>query len=186
MMRRSLILTLMIIALLGCGGSKRGAGSDTVRIAIHRDPIVFLPLRVSQTHGYYQQQQINVKMSDVAGGSKAIEALLGGSVNVAAGSVSDVVLLATQGRRVRCFYVLYTRPLVAVVLAPELRGKIRSIADLRGHTVGVSAPGSASHQFLNFLLESAGLSPNDVSIVSIGMSTSSVAALEHRKSTLPC
>jgi len=172
----------MVIALLACSrGPKRGAFSDTIRMAIHRDPIAFLPLRVSQTHGYYQQQQIDVKMSDVVGGSKAIEGLLGGSVDVAAGSVSDVVLLAAQGRRVRCFYVLYTRPLVAIAVAPDLNGKIRSIADLRGHTVGVSAPGSASHQFLNFLLESAGLSPNDVSIVSVGMSNSSIAALEHRQ-----
>jgi NitT/TauT family transport system substrate-binding protein len=47
--------------------------------------------------------------------------------------------------------------------------------------VGVSAPGSATHQFLNFLLVSNGLSPDDVSAVSVGMSASSVAALEHGK-----
>jgi len=182
MMRRCLVLPSMVVALMACNhAAKPGAGSDTVRIAIHRDPIAFLPLRVSETHGYYRQEQIEVKMSDVAGGSKAIEALLGGSVDVAVGSVSDVILLAAQGRRVRCFYVLYTRPLAALVAAPGLNGKIRSISDLRGHTVGVSAPGSASHQLLNFLLEEAGLSPNDVSIVSIGMSASSVAALEHGK-----
>jgi NitT/TauT family transport system substrate-binding protein len=172
----------MVVALMGCNqAAKPGVVSDTVRIAIHRDPIAFLPLRVSETRGYYRQEQIDVKMSDVAGGSKAIEALLGGSVDVAAGSVSDVILLAAQGRQVRCFYLLYRRPLAALAAAPRLNGKIRSIADLRGHTVGVSAPGSASHQLLNFLLEAAGVSPNDVSIVSIGMSTSSVAALEHGK-----
>lgn len=181
-MRRSVILTSILLTALACDrGAKPGTGSDTIRMAIHRDPIAFLPLRISQTHGYYQQQQIDLKVSDVAGGSKAIEALLGGSVDVAVVSVSDLVLLAAQGRSVRSFYVLYTRPLVAVAVAPELNGKIRSIADLKGHTVGVSAPGSASHQFLNFLLESGGLSPSDVSVVSVGMSTTSVAALEHRK-----
>ena len=182
MMWRVVILTSMALVLLACDQrAKREIGSVTVRIAIPRDPIAFLPLRVSQTHGYYQQQQIEVRMSDVSGGSKAIEALLGGSADVAVGSVSDVILLAAQGRRLRCFYVLYTRPLVAVAVAPELNGMIRSIADLKGHTVGVSAPGSASHQFLNFQLESAALSPNDVSIVSVGMSNSSIAALEHRQ-----
>jgi NitT/TauT family transport system substrate-binding protein len=50
---------------------------------------------------------------------------------------------------------------------------------LKGHTVGVSAPGSASHQVLNFLLVGNGLSPHDVSTVSVGMSATSVAALEH-------
>jgi NitT/TauT family transport system substrate-binding protein len=107
--------------------------------------------------------------------------MLGGSVDVAAGSVSDAVLLASQGRHVRCFLILYTRPLVAVAVAPTMKERIKTIHDLKGHTVGVSAPGSASHQFLNFLLVTNNISPADVNIVSVGMSASSVAALEHGK-----
>ena len=45
--------------------------------------------------------------------------------------------------------------------------------------MGVSAPGSASHQILNFILASNGLSLDAVSTVSVGQSASSVAALEH-------
>ena len=58
---------------------------------------------------------------------------------------------------------LYTRPTRTLAVAPALNGTIRSVRDLKGHTVGVSAPGSASHQILNFLLVSNGLSPDDVS-----------------------
>src|SRR4051794_36611780 len=64
-------------------------------------------------------------------------------------------------------------------VAPSKSGSIRMIGDLKGRTVGVSAPGSTSHQILNFLLVSNGLSPDTVSTVSVGMSASSVAALEH-------
>ena len=45
----------------------------------------------------------------------------------------------------------------------------------------MSTPGSFTHQFLNFLLVTNGLSPEDVSTVSVGMSASSVSALEHGK-----
>lgn len=182
MMRTTVPLILVFSALLGCDHrSQQGVASDKVRLAIHRDPIAFLPLRISRDLGYYRQEHLDVELSEVAGGSKAIEALLGGSVDVAVGSVSDVILLASQGHPVRCFFVLYTRPIVALTVAPGLRGKIQSIRDLKGHTVGVSAPGSASHQLLNFLLASNGLSPHDVSIVSVGLSTSSIAALENGK-----
>ncbi len=181
-MMRFVPLILLASALLSCDHrSQQGKVSDKVRLAIHRDPIAFLPLRVAQDLGYYRQEQIDVELSEVAGGSKAIEALLGGSVDVAVGSVSDVVLLASHGHPVRCFFVLYTRPIVALAVAPRLSAKIQSIRDLNGHTVGVSAPGSASHQLLNFLLASNGLSPHDVNIVSVGMSTSSIAALENGK-----
>jgi len=183
MKRRSIAIALLAISLSGCKQHlpRDAHEKEIVRIAIHRDPIVFLPLRVSETHGFYRQEGIEAELSEVSGGSKAMEALLGGSVDVAVGSVSDAILLASQGRNIRCFYVLYSRPTVALAVADGLSNKITSIQGLRGHTVGVSAPGSASHQFLNQLLAEQGLSPDDVSIVPIGMSASSVAALEHRK-----
>ena len=176
---RRVPLLLLAIALLNCHGSRPGAHVATVRIAIHREPIAFLPVRVAQTLGYFEAEGLAVELSEVAGGTKAIEALLGGSVDVAAASMSDVVQLAAEGRDVRGFLVLATRPATALAVAPALSGTIRTIRDLKGHTVGVSTPGSWTHQFLNFLLVTNGLSPEDVSTVSVGMSASSVAALEH-------
>jgi NitT/TauT family transport system substrate-binding protein len=176
---RRVPLLLLAIALLSCHGSRPGARVATVRIVIHRDPIAFLPVRVGQSLGYYEAEGIAVDLSEAAGGTKAIEALLGGSVDVAAASMSDVVQLAAEGRDVRGFLVLYTRPSSVLAVAPALSGTIRTIRDLRGHTVGISTPGSWTHQFLNFLLVTNDLSPEDVSTVSVGMSASSVAALEH-------
>lgn len=179
-MRRS-VLVLFAASVLGCHGAESTAGARTVRIAIHRDPIAFLPMRVAHTLGYYQEEGLSVELSEVAGGTKAIEALLGGSVDVAAGSMSDAVALAAQGRAVRGIVLLYTRPTAALVVAPGLVGTIRTIANLKGRTVGVSAPGSASHQLLNYLLVTSGLLPDDVSAVSVGMAGSSIAALEHQQ-----
>ena len=176
---RRVPLLLLAIALLCCHRSQTAATIPQVRIAIHRDAVAFLPVTVAQTLGYYEAEGIAVAMSEVAGGAKALEALLGGNVDVAAASMSDVVQIAAEGRDVRGFLVLYTRPSAALAVAPALSGTIRTIRDLKGRTVGVSTPGSSTHQLLNFLLVRDGLSPADVSTVSVGMSASSVAALEH-------
>jgi NitT/TauT family transport system substrate-binding protein len=170
---------VIALALVSCHRQQAGANVTKIRLAIHREPIAFLPMRVAGALGYYQAEGIAVDTSDVAGGTKAIEALLGGSVDVAAASMSDVMLVAAEGRDLRGFFVVYTRPSAAVAVAPAQSTVIRTIRDLKGRTVGVSAPGSWTHQFLNFLLASNGLSPQDVSTVSVGMSASSVAALEH-------
>jgi len=177
-MRRVLVL-LSTIALLSCNGPQPGASIRKIRMAIHREPVAFLPVRVAETLGYYQAEGVAVELSEVAGGSKALEALVGGSVDVAAASMSDVMLVAAEGRDVRGFFVMYTRPSTVLAIAPARSTTIRTVRDLKGRTVGVSAPGSWSHQFLNFLLVTNGLSPQDVSTVSVGMSASSVAALEH-------
>lgn len=174
------VFVVLCACLLSSCHTQHAAELRRVRVAIHREPIAFLPLRVAETLGYYQSEGLAVDLSEVAGGTKALEALLGGSVDVAAGSMSDAVQLAAEGREVRGFLVLYDRPTLALAVGPAA-GDVRTIRDLRGRTVGVSAPGSASHQFLNFLLVSNGLTPDDVSTVSVGMSGSSIAALDHGK-----
>ena len=179
-MRRFAVIVLAA-GLLGCHGSNSGATVGSVRIAIHGDPITFLPFHIAQDLGYYRQEGLAVTMSEVPGGSKAMQALLGRSVDVAVASVSDAIQLAAEGRDVRCFLILYTRPTIALAVAPAMSARIRAIRDLKGRPVGVSAPGSASHQVLNFLLASNGLSPEDVSAVSVGMAGTSLAALEYGK-----
>jgi NitT/TauT family transport system substrate-binding protein len=176
---RQFVVALIIGGLVACSGSQEQASLRTVRLAIHQDPIAFLPVRVAQTLGYYAEEGLAVETSEVVGGTKAMQALIGGSVDVAAASMPDAVQLAIEGRDVRGFLLLYTRPTAALAVAPSQSGSLRTIRDLKGRTVGVSAPGSTSHQILNFLLVSSGLSPDAVSAVSVGMSASSVAALEH-------
>jgi len=176
---RKRVVILVAAGLAACSGSHRQTSLQTVRLAIHQDPIASLPMRVAQTLSYYQESGLAVETSEVSGGTKALQALLGGSVDVAAAAMSDAVQLAGEGRDVRGILVLYTRPTAALAVAPSLKGTIRTIHDLKGRTVGVSAPGSGSHQILNFLLVSNGLSPDAVRTVSVGMSASSVAALEH-------
>jgi NitT/TauT family transport system substrate-binding protein len=93
----------------------------------------------------------------------------------------DALQVAAQGRDVRCFMFLNSRPTVALVIAPAMADKIRSVRDLRGRPVGVSSPGSTTHQFLNFLLASNGMTPSDVGVVSVGIGSTAIAALEHGK-----
>src|SRR5215831_4395041 len=134
-MRRA-VGVLLAMAAACCGGPP-AAAPRAIRLAIHRDPVVFLPFRVAQSKGYFRDEGITVEMNEAAGGAKAIEALLGGSVDVAAGSMSDAVQLAARGRAIRSFLVLYTRPSLALAVSPQRAAAIRSIRDLKGRAVGV-------------------------------------------------
>lgn len=60
-------------------------------------------------------------------------------------------------------------------MTKENKDTIRSIADLKGKRIGVSAPGSSFHMGVNYLLTKAGGHPDDVSIVGIGASSGAVA-----------
>jgi len=171
-------MLLLSLGLSDCGGH---GNPPTIQIVLTNDVASWAPIFIAQSMGYFRQEGIVVATSETASLSKAMQALLGGSVEVAAGSISQAMEVAAEGQRVRCFLSLYTRPAVALAVAPALRQSIRSIRDLKGRPVGVATPGSSMHLTLNYLLTSNGLSSNDVSIISIGTAGNSLAALEHGK-----
>ena len=102
-------------------------------------------------------------------------------MDISAGALSSAIQVATEGRAVSVFMILYTRPAVVLAVAPAMAGKIKRVVDLRKHNVGIAGPGSPIHQQLNFVLFNNGVSPNEVSVVSIGTGPSSLAALERGK-----
>jgi NitT/TauT family transport system substrate-binding protein len=53
----------------------------------------------------------------------------------------------------------------------------KTIADLRGKKIGVTAPGSSTNILANYVLAKAGVKPNEVSIIGVGASQGAVAAL---------
>lgn len=168
------------VSLVGCSHPNSAPSLPEVRVALQRDT-TSLPVRLAQVLGYAQQEGIRLSISDVTGLSKGMEALLGGSVDVTQGGLSLAIQVAAEHRTVRCFMNFYTRPTVALVVAPPMAGKIRHIRDLKGRRVGVASLGSAGHQVLNYLLGSDGLRPEDVSTVSVGTGSTSVAALGQGK-----
>ena len=90
-----------------------------------------------------REEGLALTFSDVAGLSKGMEALLGGSVDVAASTSMLIIQLAAEGRDVRCFITFYTFPNYALVVAPAAASTIHSVADLKGRRVGVNVSGLA-------------------------------------------
>ena len=178
---RNLLLIILAICPVGCNRGTTPESTHEVRVALSRDGITWLPIRLAKTLGYFADQKLNVSVSDVAGLSKGMEALLGGSVEVTAGGLTQAIQVAAEGRTVRTFVLFYRHPSMALAIAPNMTGKINDIAGLKKRNVGITSPGSPTQQQLNFLLFTHGLSPADVSIVSIGTGASSLSALEHGK-----
>jgi sulfonate transport system substrate-binding protein len=163
---------LCCLLLAGCGPKEAG-----VRIAIGgQAQLIYLPATLAQELGFYKDAGLNVQLLDFPGGAKALEALMGGSTDVVCGFYDHTIQMAAQGKDLRAFVAMLRYPGL-VLASPE----VASIEGLRGKTVGVSAPGSSTHMFLNYLLLRHGMKPEEVSNVSVGMSATAVGAVTHHK-----
>jgi NitT/TauT family transport system substrate-binding protein len=64
------------------------------------------------------------------------------------------------------------------VVSPSHNGDIKSIKDLAGKKVGISAPGSSTDFFLKYLLKKNGLDPAGTAVIGVGLGAAAVAAME--------
>jgi NitT/TauT family transport system substrate-binding protein len=150
------------------------SGNTPVRIAVGgASLLIYSPATFAQELGFAGEENLELQLTDFQGGSKALEAMLGGSADVVCGFYDHAVQMAAQGRDVRAFVTMLRYPGLVLV---STSARVNRVEDLKGKTVGVSAPGSSTHFLLNHLLATHGLQPSDVSVAAIGMASTAVAA----------
>ena len=179
-MSERLIFAALLAILAGCGGH---SGGIPVQLVTTAGATGHLPAELAETLGFYRQEGLAVTITRMSSSAKVMEALIGGSADVACAGQQHLIQLAAEGKSVRAFVAEFNNPGYSLVVSPAAPGKIRHIEDLKGEIVGVSAPGGGHHTFLNYVLVSRGIAPQDVSIVSIGVGAPSLAALERGRVT---
>jgi len=148
----------------------------SVRLALQPVSTNNYPSYLAQWLGFYRAEGVDVSISQIAGASKVLEAVIGASADVGGGVYEQTIQMAAEGREIVSFISFLRSPNFALAALPE---RVNSVADLRGKTVGVSSPGSPSQFYLNRILASAGLRASDVSTVAVGVGSTALAALEH-------
>src|SRR5207244_8879426 len=93
---RLFFLSAGVIAFGACGRGGDPSGRS-VRIAIGgQNQLIYLPTILARELGFYRAEGLDVELQDLAGGSKALEALIGGSAYVVWGFCGRTVPMAAQ------------------------------------------------------------------------------------------
>ena len=85
--------------------------------------------------------------------------------------------MQVKGQRLRAFVLQGRAPQIVLGVNPKTMPNFKSVADLKGKKIGVTAPGSSTNMLANFVLAKAGLKPSDVSIIGVGTGSGAVAAM---------
>ncbi len=136
----------------------------------------YLPLTIAEQLGYFREEGLVVKISDFAGGSTALQAVVGGSADVVSGAYEHVINLQAKKQIFTAFVLQGQAPQIAVGIATAKAANYRSPRDLKGLKIGVSAPGSSTNMVVNYLIGREGLKPSEVAIIGVGTAAGAVAA----------
>ena len=172
---RSVMALLALAAAVACGTS---ANAQTkVRLAVGgQTALYYLPLAVTDRLGYFKAEGLDVEISDLAGGSKALQALLGGSADVVTGAFDHTIQMQAKGQRIVAVAQLGRIPGFVLALTGPKAASYKGPADLKGMKIGVTAPGSSTHFMVLHMMAAAGLKPDDAAFVGVGSGSTAVAA----------
>src|SRR5699024_7557732 len=185
-MRRRTLLSLASAAALGgalaaCGpavtgedtsGGSGGTGG-TVRVG-HVPSSLFAPLYVADAKGFFEEAGITVELTPLKSGQDGIPMLSNDQLDVMiAGFSAGMFNALDQGLAFKIVGSMGISPgdpensPTALEVSQELidDGTITTVADLKGHKIGVAGgPGATGGYLLAAMLEEGGLTLNDVEV----------------------
>src|SRR5882762_259234 len=150
-----------------------------VHIAVGgKTALYYLPLTLTERLGYFKDEGLNVRISDFPGGTRSLEAVVGGSADVVAGAYEHTINMQARRQNFQAFVLTGAAPQITVAIVSKLAPQYKSPKDLKGLKVGISAPGSSTNMVINYLLAQGGLKPTDVAVIGIGAGATVVAAVD--------
>lgn len=139
--------------------------------------IYYLPLSIADLRGYFKDEGLDVKVVDFAGGSKALQAVVGGSADVVSGAFEHPINLQSKGQAYRSFVLQGLAPQIVLGVSKKNVPGYKTPADLKGKKIGVTAPGSSTNMMTSFFLAKHGLKPSDVSFIGVGAGAGAITAM---------
>ncbi len=170
-------MMMLCAALVFMSGAAFAQSKVTVAIG-GANCLCYLPTVLAKELGEYDKAGVTVELVDFKGGSQALTAVLGGSADVVSGYFDHCVNLAAKNQALQAFVVYDRYPGLVLVVSPKQTSTIKSVKDLAGKKIGVSAPGSSTHFFLNYLLKKDGVDASSIGVIGIGLGATAIAAME--------
>lgn len=172
---------LLVLASTALGAHAQGQlEKRDVHIAVGgKAAFYYLPLTIAEQLGYFKDEGLNVTISDFKGGSAALRAVVGGSADVVSGAYEHTINLQSKKQYFQAFALQGRLPQIVLGVATPKMASFHSFKDLKGMKIGVTAPGSSTHNLVKQLLAKAGLDPDtSVAIVGVGTGATAVAAIK--------
>jgi NitT/TauT family transport system substrate-binding protein len=170
-----LLLAVCFPFLWAFDAAQGAEGLQKLRVAYAAITAAFSIPWIAKEAGIFQRHGLDVELVYIAAGSRAVQTLVGGSIDIAAIGGPAGVDAKLAGADTVYVAIPVTRVLVFTVAAPQ----IQRIEERRGKSIGVTRVGTVTDFFTRIYLRQNGLVPDrDVMIRQMGGLPEIVAGLK--------
>lgn len=163
----------ILLLIIGFWSSWEAFAADRVRFAYPAKSLNYLPITMGRDKGIFQAEAIDLQMILVAS-TIQVAALTTGDIDFS-GAQSQVMAGAARGLPVKVVGFLTIKPSFWLMSKPE----IKTMADLKGKIVGITAIGSSTDTLARFLVSKNGLTPDrEVAFIGTGTTSNILTAMK--------
>lgn len=183
-MRRLLPFVLVAVLLLSpaLGNTHRAKAADKISIMVGGlNKIIYLPAKLTEVLGYFQDEGLSVDLLDEPSGVSAEDAMLAGQVQAVVGFYDHNIDLQGLGKSTESVVQLDGVPGEVELVASNLADQIKSPADFKGKHLGVTGLGSSTNFLTQYLAIKSGLKLTDITSVAVGAGDTFIAAMQQGK-----
>jgi NitT/TauT family transport system substrate-binding protein len=154
--------------------------TPSIRVAVGGKAFLqYAPLTIAERLGFFKDAGLDVEIIDVGGGSKALQALVGGSADITAGAFDHTIQMQAKNQEIVGFVLFGRHPSFALAVRTAKALTYRDARDLKGMKVGVTSLGSQTQFMVEYLAIQAGLATSEIPFVNVGGGAGAVAAIRH-------
>ncbi|TNF51732.1 MAG: ABC transporter substrate-binding protein, partial [Burkholderiales bacterium] len=129
MQRRHLIVGGLAATTLPHLAFAQNLEKPKVTIAVGgKNLFYYLPLTIAEQLGYFKEEGLDVNIVDFAGGSRALQAVVGGSADVVSGAFEHTVNMQFKGQPMRAFVLQGAAPQIVLGVNPKTMPGFKSVA----------------------------------------------------------
>jgi NitT/TauT family transport system substrate-binding protein len=172
---KGLLFRACLLVLLTTTAAHPAEGLPKLRVAYAAITAAFSIPWITKEAGIFQRYGLDVELVYIASGSRAVQTLIGGGIDVAAFGGAAAIDAKLAGADTVYVAIPVNRVIVFTVVAPQ----IQRVEDLRGKIIGATRIGTVTDFFTRYYLRQSGLVPDrDVTIRQTGGLPETLAALK--------
>src|SRR5450830_74056 len=165
--------------LLGC---LHAAAADKITIMVGGiEKQIYLPAKLAEQLGYLKETGLDVELLSEPAGVNAETEMLSGAAQGVIGFYDHTIDLQARGKMVESVVQLSQAPGEVILVSKAAAKDVRSPADFKGRTLGVTGLGSSTNFLTLYLAAKAGVKNTEFTTLPVGAGATFIAAMGQGK-----
>ena len=175
----------LAVTVSACGSSpgstNNAQGQPVVTIMVGGlDKQIYLPAMLAQQLGLYQQQGLEVHLEDEPAGVNAENDMIAGKIDGVVGFYDHNIDLQGKGKATEAVVQMLQVPGEVELCRSDVAGQIKSPADWKGRSLGVTDIGSSTDFLTRYLAVRNGVQVDQIHESGVQAGNTFIAAMQHK------